>query len=270
MTLWTFNDLLEKIELNPSRVYLMRHQDTRKDVRRSNYRLWRDDIEEFREFERYQGRNTPSKKGFPQDSYMAAFVVEPSGRTLFVGLSRVAGIGGYEGGAIIYNLERDNRLKDYEGLLVVEWGEGKRAWVQRAHSRPKLIIELRRELLDEEWPGYMKVRISDYEIKNLAPNWQEKLSAVNGVYILTCAQTGEQYVGAAYGEGGFLGRWWAYADGGDGGNKLLHRHRRKISAPMQIAILEVFGSAMTEEEAYRAESRWKEVLGSRAYGLNAN
>lgn len=116
----------------------------------------------------------------------------------------------------------------------------------------------------------MKIRINDDGIRNLAPNWQKKLSAVNGIYILTCAETGEQYVGAAYGGGGFLGLWCAYADGGDGGNKLLHQHRRKISAPMQIAILEVFGSAMTEEEAYKAESRWKEVLGSRAHGLNAN
>ena len=270
MALWTFNDFLEKVGVDPERVYLMRHQDTRKDVRRSNYRLWRDDPDKFREFERWQGRNTPSKKGFPQDSYMASFVVEPSGGTLFVGLSRVAGIGGYEGGAVIYNLEADNRFKEYEGLLVIEWGPGQRAWVQRAHRKPKPVVELRKELLDEEWPGYMKIRINDSGIKNLAPNWKEKLSAVNGVYILTCTQTGEQYVGAAYGGGGFLGRWGAYADGGDGGNKLLHQHRQKISAPMQIAILEVFGSVMTEEEAYKAESRWKEVLGSRAHGLNAN
>ncbi|MCY4031191.1 MAG: GIY-YIG nuclease family protein [Hyphomicrobiales bacterium] len=270
MALWTFNDLLEKIKLDPERVYLMRHQDTRKDVRRSNYRLWRDNPKKFKEFERWQGRSTPSKKGFPENSYMAAFVVDSSGSTLFVGLSRVAGISGYDGGAVIYNLETDNRLKDYEGLLVVEWGPGQRAWVQRAHSKPKPVIELRKEVLAEEWPGYMKIRINDDGIRNLAPNWQEKLSAVNGVYILTCMKTGEQYVGAAYGVGGFLGRWWAYADGGDGGNKLLHQHRRKISAPLQIAILEVFGSAMTEEEAYKAESRWKEVLGSRAHGLNAN
>lgn len=37
-------------------------------------------------------------------------------------------------------------------------------------------------------------------------NWQAKPAAANGVYLLTYAETGEQYVGAAFGIDGFLGR----------------------------------------------------------------
>lgn len=275
MTIWTFDDLLEKAEFDLRRVYLLRHQDTRpaKDVRyRMDYRYWLYQRKAFLEGEREQRKDVPRKGGFPCGSYMAAFVVDPNvrGAVLFVGISEVMGIDGANDRVNIYKLRRDDRLAAYEGYLVAAWGSGARSWVQRAHRQRKPILELRREFVDAEWPGYMRVSITDHEVKGLTPNRQAHLSEANGVYLLACTQTGEQYVGAAYVDGGFLGRWLAFADGGDGGNILLRRHRAEISAPMQISILEVFGSIMTEEEAFATEGRWKDALGTRAHGLNAN
>ena len=169
-----------------------------------------------------------------------------------------------------YSLQLDDRFADYEGRLVIDWGPGIRSWCQRAHLQDKPILEIRRTVLDVEWPGYMNLLITEKEVMELAPNWQAKLSAANGVYLLTCTEAGEQYVGAAFGAEGFLGRWQNYASDSHGGNKLLKERLKRTRAPLQISVLEVFGSATTEEEAYGAESRWKRALGSRAHGLNAN
>ncbi len=245
----------------------------------SLHRLWRYQPSEFRRYESVQ-----SKKRFRAGDHVASFVKDPEGATVFAGLSEVVGVKRNArpisfdyldetfppGSVYQYRLLLDERFSDYEGRLVIEWGPGTRSWYQRAHLQPKPIVELRRTVLDVDWPGYMEVRISDREVSALAPNWQARLSAANGVYLLVCTETGEQYVGAAFGRSGFWGRWSSYANGGHGGNKLLRARKKRTAAPMQISILEVFGSAMTEAEAFQAESRWKLSLGSRAHGLNAN
>ena len=279
LSLITFNNLLAAADLSPGRVFLLRQQDTRMKRGQSLYRLWRYQPLEFRRYESVQ-----SKQHFNAGDHVASFVIDPEGAAVFAGLSEVIGSARnsrpitfeyldetFASGAVYqYRFRLDERFAGYEGRLVIEWGPGTRSWLQRAHLQPKPIIELRRTVLDVDWPGYMEVRIRDNEVPALAPNWQAHLSAANGVYLLVCTETGEQYVGAAFGKNGFWGRWSAYANGGHGGNKLLKARKKRTKAPMEISILEVFGSALTEEEAYRAESRWKLSLGSRAHGLNAN
>jgi len=169
-----------------------------------------------------------------------------------------------------YKLQLDERSAEYEGRLVIDCGPGSRSWCQRAHLQDNPIIEIRRTVLDVEWPGFMNLLITEHEVIGLAPNWQVNLSAANGVYLLTCAETAGQYVGAAFGAEGFLGRWRQYAADSHGGNKLLKERSKRTSAPLNISILDVFGSTTNEEEAYAAESRWKLALGSRAHGLNGN
>jgi hypothetical protein len=90
---------------------------------------------------------------------------------------------------------------------------------------------------------------------------------VCGVYLLTCLETGEQYVGSAYGEGGFLGRFLTYAATNHGGNKLL---KARAPKPYQVSILEVMSPSSTPEEVIQMEALWKAKLGSRAFGLNGN
>lgn len=275
----TFNHLLDVADLANERVFLLRQQDTRMKQGQTLYRLWRYQPQEFRRYERVQG-----KRHFDVGDFIASFVVDPVGSVVFAGLSHVLsaelnvdpihfeflGETHQPGTLYEYNLQLDNRFDEYEGRLVIDWGPGTRSWRQRAHLQHKPIIEIRRTILDVEWPGYMDLSITEKEILGLAPNWEAKLSAANGVYLLTCAETGEQYVGAAFGVDGFLGRWRQYAADSHGGNKLLRERLKRTGAPLQISILEVFGSATTEEEAYAAESRWKRALGSRAHGLNAN
>ncbi len=275
----SFNLLLEAAGIRLPGVSLLRHQDTRMTGGWSTYRLWRLKPAEFARYETIQARDV-----FTVGGHVASFVVDPVGDVVFVGLSAVRSKGLNEsrevfdylddihppGSVFVYELERDERFEPYAGRLVIDWGQGARSWYQRAARQDKPILELRRDVRDVEWPGYMDVRISELDVAGLAPNWTAKLSAANGVYLLVCPRTGDQYVGAAFGAGGFLARWKQYAANGHGGNKLLKRRRKEIDDPLEISILEVFGSTMTVGEAINAETRWKKALGTRAHGLNAN
>lgn len=64
-----------------------------------------------------------------------------------------------------------------------------------------------------------------------------------------------------------LGRWNSYATNGHGGNYVLKRRTR---SDYQVTILEVAGSAATEQDIHDMESRWKLKLLSREMGLNKN
>ena len=64
-----------------------------------------------------------------------------------------------------------------------------------------------------------------------------------------------------------MGRWRAYAMNGHGGNQLLlNRERSNFS----VSILEVASPDMSARDIIERESAWKNKLGSRSHGLNAN
>ncbi len=82
-----------------------------------------------------------------------------------------------------------------------------------------------------------------------------------------CLETGKQYVGSAYGEGGFWARWENYAGSGHGGNV---RMKGLPNRDYQVSVLEVASSSAALEEIVGRESRWKERLLTRKFGLNEN
>ena len=105
------------------------------------------------------------------------------------------------------------------------------------------------------------------EIDALPKGWADALSASQGVYLLTCPRTREQYVGSATGADGFLGRWREYARTGHGGNIAL---KSRDPSDYQVSILEVAGSASTLLDILQMEQRWKAKLQSIEMGLNRN
>src|SRR5208283_4893301 len=128
---------------------------------------------------------------------------------------------------IFYILDRDEKLADLAGRLMINWGNGYLAWIQRADVvEEKTIIEIRKDRVrDEEFPGYRAFQWSIAEIQSIWPSWQDALCRSKGIYLLTCKDTGKQYVGKADGEDGFLGRFLCYADTGHGGNEGMKKHR---------------------------------------------
>jgi hypothetical protein len=95
----------------------------------------------------------------------------------------------------------------------------------------------------------------------------QALRASNGVYLLTCPKTKEQYVGKADGAEGFWGRWQEYVRTGHGGNVAL---KSRDPGDYQVSILEVAGTAATPEVIAKMEILWKKKLQSQEMGLNRN
>lgn len=97
-------------------------------------------------------------------------------------------------------------------------------------------------------------------------SWQAVLKATRGVYLLAYPRTGEHYVGSAYGDDGFLGRWNEYAATGHGGNA---GRRSRDPSDYLVSILEVAGSNMSAEEITpRGQANLVEKLFRDAKALN--
>jgi len=258
-----FNSLLAQIEVKPENVILLRHQDKRAARGRTPYELWRDAPPAFECYQSIQSFENRPK--FSRARNWASFVATPDGATMFVGLYAAEYLGvlaedtpkpqceGVDsaGSCDKYDLRLDERLADLRGKLFIEWGDGTRAWVQRADNQNKPIIELR----------------SLSKVEGLPKTWIENLKHAKGVYLLTCPKTKEQYVGSATGEEGFWHRWMEYVVSGHGGNIAL---KSREYSDYQVSILEVAGSSSNIDDILKMESRWKDKLQSREMGLNRN
>jgi len=278
---FTFNHALRGAGIDPARVRLVRHQE-RGASGLTPYDLW---VKSPALLDRYQAKQSPStraKFGWQTEGLVwASFVVTPDGSTLFVGLYDVD----YAGPLAVsetheitlqpetaettvqYVLQPKPELSELSGRLFVDWGDGARAWVQRADRQDKPVIELKRFRFEPPFPGLLAFREPISKVPALPASWCVPLSATKGVYLLACPDTGVQYVGSATGEEGFLGRWMEYAKTGHGGNIGL---RTIDTTRFTCSILEVAGSGQTTDDIVRREIAWKEKLLSRTLGLNRN
>lgn len=272
----TFNTLLRSENIDPADVRLARHQDSRFPDRPTPYELWRLDDGRFDAYQQIQGR-----KVFKVGGWLASFVVTPANDTLFVGLYSVDGIGivppGIKcpialdardvTGCTMYDIKPSSRLGRYSGLLVIDWGMGYRSWVQLAKNQDKPVLEIRKAIIEPNFPGFRDFQWDVSKIETIPFSWREALRAVNGIYVLVCQETGKQYVGSAYGYDGLWGRFVDYAKNGHGGNVEL---KRRGAACYQVSVLEVIPPTASFEDIMKAENAWKEKLGSRKHGLNEN
>jgi hypothetical protein len=274
-----FNNILKDCGVDPAKVTLVRHQDSRAAKGRSPFELWRDEPPIFLDYLSHQATYNRSK--FCRAQKWATFVGTPAGKTLFVGVYDASFKGVLEqdrqkphmdgideaGSCDVYDVHLDSILRDLIGKLFIEWGEGARAWVQRAERNDKVVTELFEKFKEDEFPGFLNFRSPLSKLQSLPQGWQQTLRATRGIYLLTCPRTREQYVGKASGTEGFWQRWQDYARNGHGGNIAL-----KSSDPSdyQVSILEVAGTSATEADIIEMESLWKEKLQSREMGLNRN
>lgn len=271
-----FNTLLENEGLSLKEVRLLRHQDSRMAKGRSPYSLWYNDAADF---ELYQSHQSKDRNKFDAP-YWASFVATPDNKTLFVGLYKAQYRGRLErdtpmpGGSIeiagtcdVYNLELDTKLRDFAGKLFIEWGSGYRAWVQRPDRQNKMVVELRPNLQEPPFPGFLNFIKQLSDIDNLPSGWVTVLKNAKGIYLLTCPKTKEQYVGKADGSEGFWQRWQSYVRTGHGNNVAL---KSRDPSDYQVSILEVAGTAASPVDIQLMEDRWKSKLQSREMGLNRN
>jgi hypothetical protein len=275
-----FNSLLTQFGISLRDVRLLRHQDTRADKGKTLYELWRDDRVNF---DQYQSIQKPERREQLNTKYWASFVGLPDNQTLFVGMFRVkyAGLSKHDtpkvhtsgtdlaGTHDRYELILDDSLREFVGKLLITWGAGTRSWVQRADKQDKAITELRPALKDPEFPGFLKFisNLSKVQADTLPTRWVDILKISRGVYLLTCPKTREQYIGSAYGQDGFWGRWQEHARTGYGDAIKL---KSREPSDYQVSILELVGTSTTDNEIIQLENQWKEKLRTKEMGLNGN
>lgn len=269
-----FNTFLRDVEIDPAEVKLARHQSTGRKGRSKPYELWLAGDGRFELYQRIQGRDR-----FARTKFIAAFVATPLDETLFVGMFANRGVGSAApglndpltgkdvAGYFLYDLRKSQRLAEYRGRLVVDWGAGYRSWVQQARNQDKPIIEIKRYTGDPQFPGFLDFKSSLSGLSSVPMSWRMALSSVGGVYILVCPKTGKQYIGAAYGEGGFWARWESYVRSAHGGNIGM---KELPNRDYQVRVLEVASSSAKFEQVVDMENRWKEKLLTRRFGLNKN
>lgn len=278
-----FQDFLTRLALEIDATRLLRH-DHRGLV------AWRrGGIQKFGCFASFQRRN-PSP--YFRTQLACHFVPGPTladgdATGLFVGITRITDRWDWDGDRLpaiqdreIIDSERDRRdihAFDLEWLdaslayserILVRWGRpaSARAWSQWAVPGQKEILELRLDRQEPPFPGFSRFTGEISEIPALPQAWLAALASVRGVYLLV-SEGGEQYVGSATGQEGLLGRWMVYAANGHGGNVLLRRRGHRDYA---VSILEVASPDMSRDDILAREGHWKDKLGARADGLNAN
>ena len=274
-----FNTLLEIAGYNLSQFRFLRHQQAAATRGHSVYELWRDDHPAFEAYQSVQeGR---AHKMLVNSTHWASFIGTPQGETMFVGLyrakylglsstdlvSQTTGVIDQAGSLHIYELNELPDFRDFVGRLFIDWGDAKRARIQRGDRKPKAIVEIKREFTEPAFPGYLELVENLSCIFTLPIGWIAALRAARGVYVLTCPRTKEIYIGSATGDEGFFGRFSEYARDGHGGNVQLKSRDR---SDYQVSILAVAGSADTTQDVLIMENRWKNKLQTRAMGLNSN
>jgi hypothetical protein len=240
----TFTTALVDARIDPDTVRLLRHVDSQADYGRTPYEMFRNDHPAF---ELYQSHQNSKRRPHLKADHWASFVGTLDMRTLFCGLyaSRYVGVGDRDvpephregkidraGHYDLYELTLLDALKEYGGVLFVDWGDNPRQWVQRRTD--KVITELYREFKEEQFPGSSKFIKRLSELESLPSGWVAVLREQKGIYLLTCPNTKEQYVGKAFGAEGFWGRWQDYLRDGHAGNIRL----RNRASDYQVSILE--------------------------------
>jgi hypothetical protein len=252
------------------KIKVLRHKDSKHD-------LW--EFVQNGTFEEYQ--NEQSHDVFGAASIIISFIAERYNHSKFVGVWKVSSKRPKEKGkGFYYQTEEILGFDDLKRRLVVYWGDGARSWAQWLNRKGnKEVHQILPPNYVEDFPGFYDVRLEFSKLQQIINNpdshreWKTMLSSVSGVYLILDKQTGNQYIGSAYGMGGIWGRWASYIKNPSGGNKLIAEVLRKYKDRYKdfcFSILRVLEPASTKEQVIDQETIIKNKLGSRAFGLNAN
>ncbi len=180
---------------------------------------------------------------------------------------------------VFYQLDETDLFRDLENRLIIDWGKGVINWYYKGTNQKSILAIQNAD--PKEFIGFDKLVLEYSQLEAMINditgeylNYRAALSSVKGVYLILDKSSGDQYIGSAYGDDGILGRWKEYANSPyHGGNKklieLLNEHNDRYKY-FQFCILQIFSKSATKEEVIEAENRFKEKLGSRVFGLNAN
>lgn len=231
----------------------------------------------FQEWQEWQ-----RQKNFECEHIVSLIQLPERGRWLFAGVWQVNGHTWVEDKGIYrYHTELLPGHAEWIGRVIVAHEREARAsyrWGTEDGGAFDLLSILPEPMRIEEFPGFNWTCVPYAKLKTIVnqevPSWKAALSNVKGIYLITDRHNGKQYVGKADGESGLWQRWCTYIWSGHGGNKelvaLLGSNPPEYLEHFQFSILEIADFQTSDAEIDARESHWKEVLGSRAHGYNAN
>jgi len=258
------------------------------------------DLIEKNYFEFYQ--STQNRKSFDKVKFMIVFIGLESTKALFYNIYRINGTKELETNDFpegfldmcpwwtseyikekqikLYDIEPLSGFDDLKERIIIDWGQGTLAWIQNYNEKNiKEVIEILPTGYVKEFTDYLDFTLTYNQLKKLSTypeanrRWIDKLSSINGIYLILDKKTGNQYIGSAYGTNGVWGRWQNYISNGHGGNKLLIELLEKDSnylSNFQWTILETLPANLTKEKVISYETKYKEKLGTKSFGLNLN
>lgn len=284
MSILCFSDVLIKVGLDPKKVKLIRHAYSDKGFKACAEKGM---IYEY---------TCHQKSKFSSNyDYWAVFISDKGTLAKLYALYKVNGVKcpdtkknmpkgmpeieakQFKGENAIFDLEPVDYLKEYEGKLIIDWGNAAISWHQKG-TIEKPIISI---LPDEKkvFSGYENLVKTYDQLKEIIENeqvyesWHTALKSVYAIYLIIDTETGEQYVGSAYGEEGLLGRWKAYVSSQHGNNKkmkeLICNYPERYHA-FQFSILQILPKTLTDEQIVGIENLWKMKLQSKKFGMNDN
>jgi len=288
----TLHELLKSRNFDFSEdAILVRHKDKRINIF---------DLIEQNYFEFYQ--STQNRKSFEKAKYMIVFIGLESTKALFYNVYKINGTRELKTNDFPkgfaetftwwnseyiqtkqikwYDLEPLSGFDDLKERIIIDWGQGTLAWIQNYNEKNvKEVIEILPTGYVKEFTDYLDFTLTYNQLKKLSTypeanrRWIDKLSSINGIYLILDKKTGNQYIGSAYGANGVWGRWQNYISNGHGGNKLLIElleNNNNYISNFQWTLLETLPANLTKEKVISYETKYKEKLGTKAFGLNLN
>jgi hypothetical protein len=143
----------------------------------------------------------------------------------------------------------------------------------------QVVSVLEQPYAGEAFPGHDRINHTlgelEIAIKQDWHDWRGALQFMKGVYVIHDQETGQAYVGSAYGDTGIWARLCEYVDSLHGGNVALRelvgqKGPDYARANLRFALLEFWSMRAADDDVLTRESYWKDVLLSRKFGLNRN
>ena len=253
--------------LKNSRVKIVRHRDTKQDL----HTLYRNQPEDFLDYQRQQGKKNGGKGVFDACDYIVSLLGEESSRARFIGVYQVQGIAYETDEHFYYNLTEVDGYDALKERVVIKWNGAPISWQQWFGPKaPVKVVEIQNKPFGRPFTGYLDFMLTFAELRELIKTqeprdeWLRMLSAVSGVYLILDTSTGHHYIGSAYGKGGVWGRWAQYvATNGHGSNvglQALTDIDPAHAQHFQFTLLMTLNRTTASEEVLHWESVFKKKI----------
>lgn len=267
------------------RIKLVRHKDSRDAITINGkilvgnpYDWYLNDRETFIAYQSEQHKDI-----FKDVDYVVSFIGEDGTLARMVGvyqiLERDTERENLTGGdKYCYKMVEVDGFDELNERVIVDWGDSARAFHQRLDKNDKVIVAVERKGFNWVCPDYEEISLTYGELSHIVKEgleaWKRKLTAVNGIYVISDRKTGRLYVGSTYNRDGIWGRWKDYARTGHGGDvklvSLIAEAPDYAKNNLVWSILQTLPLNVSDIEAIRVETMWKNKLGRSVCDFNKN